>query len=379
VRRLLLLVGAIVLVDTMFFAAITPLLPYYSDRLDLTKAEAGVLAAAYPAGTLLAGLPAGWLAARAGVKPTVLVGLGGLAGSSLVFGVAENVLLLDAARFTQGLSGAASWAGALSWLVGAAPRERRGELIGSAFAAAIGGALLGPVLGATARATGPAAAFAGVAVLAAALFAWAVREPAAAPERVPILAGLRAAARNPAVVAGTCVIVLVGLFFGVVEVLLPLRLDELGASGAVIGAVFVGSSAVQALTSPLLGRLSDRRGRLGPIRASLLLAVTLALLLPLPEAVWPLALLGVVAGPTVGGLWVPGMALLSDGADAAGLHQGLAFALVNVAWASSQTVGAAGGGGAADALGDGAVYAALAAVMALALLGFLRKRGRVLH
>ncbi len=45
-RRLLLLVSAIVLVDTMFFAAITPLLPYYVDQLELSKAGAGVLAAA---------------------------------------------------------------------------------------------------------------------------------------------------------------------------------------------------------------------------------------------------------------------------------------------------------------------------------------------
>ncbi|HEX8053648.1 MAG TPA: MFS transporter, partial [Thermoleophilaceae bacterium] len=67
-RRLLLLVCAIVLVDTMFYAAITPLLPHYSDELGLSKAEAGVLAAAYPAGTLLGSLPSGWLAVRIGAK-----------------------------------------------------------------------------------------------------------------------------------------------------------------------------------------------------------------------------------------------------------------------------------------------------------------------
>ena len=34
-RRLLVLVGAIVLVDTMFFSALTPLLSHYVDKLDL--------------------------------------------------------------------------------------------------------------------------------------------------------------------------------------------------------------------------------------------------------------------------------------------------------------------------------------------------------
>ena len=40
-RRLFWLVAAVVLVDTMFFAAVAPLLPHYSDELDLSKTGAG--------------------------------------------------------------------------------------------------------------------------------------------------------------------------------------------------------------------------------------------------------------------------------------------------------------------------------------------------
>jgi predicted MFS family arabinose efflux permease len=75
VRRLFLLVAAVVLVDTSFYAAISPLLPEYADKLDLSKTAAGVLTASYAAGTLVGSLPGGWLAARAGVKPTLLLGL----------------------------------------------------------------------------------------------------------------------------------------------------------------------------------------------------------------------------------------------------------------------------------------------------------------
>jgi hypothetical protein len=74
-RRLLFLVGAIVLVDTMFFTALTPLLPHYVDKLDLGKGGAGLLQAMYPLGALLAAVPGGIAAARFGVKPTVMTGV----------------------------------------------------------------------------------------------------------------------------------------------------------------------------------------------------------------------------------------------------------------------------------------------------------------
>ena len=74
-RRLFWLVAAVVLVDTMFFAAVAPLLPRYADEFGLSKTAAGILGAAYPAGTFAAAIPSGWLAARWGVKPTVLLGL----------------------------------------------------------------------------------------------------------------------------------------------------------------------------------------------------------------------------------------------------------------------------------------------------------------
>ncbi len=124
-RRLLLLVGAIVLVDTMFFAALTPLLPHYEKELDLGKGGAGVLAAMYPAGALVAGIPSGVVVARLGVKRAVLIGLVLLAGTTVAFGLADSAWSLDLARFLQGISSAFSWTGGLAWLVAATPAKRR--------------------------------------------------------------------------------------------------------------------------------------------------------------------------------------------------------------------------------------------------------------
>ena len=136
-RRLLLLTGAIVLVDTAFFTALTPLLPHYVHELELGKGGAGVLQAMYPAGALLAAIPGGMAAARFGVKRTVLTGLILLAVTTTTFGFASSQWLLDLARFVQGVSSAFSWTGALSWLVAAAPPGRRGQLIGTAMGTAI--------------------------------------------------------------------------------------------------------------------------------------------------------------------------------------------------------------------------------------------------
>jgi hypothetical protein len=75
-------------------------------------------------------------------------------------------------------------------------------------------------------------------------------------------------------------------------------------------------------------------------------------------------------------LWVPGMAILSDGAEEAGLDQAMAFALVNLTWAGAQTVGSGGGGSLADAAGDWAAYGAVIGVVSAALIVSLRVRSR---
>src|SRR5439155_2769125 len=116
-RRLLFLTGAVVFVDTLFFAALTPLLPHYAQSLGLGKAGAGVLSAAYPAGAFLGAIPSGLVASRVGVKPTVLAGLTTVAACTVLFGIADSAWQLDLARFAQGLASAFSWTGALAWLV----------------------------------------------------------------------------------------------------------------------------------------------------------------------------------------------------------------------------------------------------------------------
>ena len=370
-RKLFPMVAAVVLVDTMFFAAVAPLLPHYSDELDLSKTAAGVLTAAYPAGVFAGSIPGGWLAARWGVKPTLLCGVAMLGVTSLVFGFANHIVLLDAARFVQGVGGAFMWAAGMAWLVSATPPERRGETIGAALGAAIVGVLFGPVLGGAATLVGPEIVFSGVGLVAAGLGAWAWQMPGVAPEPSRGLAALLAAVRRRPVLAGFWLFTLPALFAGVIEVLVPLRLDDLGASGAAIGAIFLLTAAVEAVLSPLAGRVSDRRGRLFPIRAGLAGAVVMAVVLPLPESV---ALLGVAVLFTfaaLGAFWAPAMAMLSDASEEAGLDLALAFSISNLAWAAGHLLGSGAGGALADATSDAVPYGLLGLVCAATLAGVI--------
>ncbi len=367
-RRLLILVGAIVLVDTMFFTALTPLLPHYVDKLGLGKAGAGLLQAMYPLGALLAAIPGGMAAARFGVKPTVLIGLSLLALTTVAFGLANSVWALDVARFVQGVSSAFSWTGALAWLVAASPPGRRGQLIGSAFGAAIAGALFGPVLGAVASFTGTAAAFATVAGLAVVLAVAAWRTPAATPEQAQPVRMLFRSLGMRRIQIPMWLCVLPALLFGNLSVLAPLRLSDLGWGAAAVGATYLVMAGVEASWAPILGRASDHLGRLRPLRAALLASAIVTLLLPWPESAWLLALVLVSAGFAFGSFWTPAMSMITDEAESAGLDYGYAFALVNIAWAPGQAGGAAIGGAVASATSDKVVYFGLSCLCLLTLL-----------
>jgi predicted MFS family arabinose efflux permease len=371
-RRLLFLTGAIILVDTLFFAALTPLLPHYAATLGLGKGGAGVLAGAYPAGALLGSIPSGIVAARLGVKPTVLIGMTVVAATTAAFGLLQEAWQLDVARFCQGVASSFSWTGALAWLIAAAPSGRRGRLIGQAFAAAVGGALLGPVLGGIASKAGTGWTFGAVAAASLAVAAWAALTPAAKPERPSGLRTVLTALRDRRIAFAAWCVVLPGTLFGTLSVLAPLRLAALGFGPVAIGATWFVTGALETVNSVAVGRLSDRLGPLAPIKAALVASAITAVLLPWPDSRFELAVLVGCAGLAFGAFYTPGMTLLTHAAEQRGLDYGYAFALVNLAWAPGQTTGSALGGAVAERTSDAVPYLALALICLLTLFGLWR-------
>lgn len=374
-RRVLYLAGAIVLVDTIFFTALTPLLPHYAHTFGLGKAGAGVLAAAYPAGALVGAIPSGIVAARLGVKPTVLIGMTVVALTTALIGFAATAWEVDLARLGQGLASAFSWTGALAWLVAAALPGRRGALIGQAFACAVGGALLGPALGGIASLAGTRVTFSVVAAASLAVVVWALLTPAARPEEPEGIGALVRALGDRRIQLGIWLVVLPALLFGTLSVLAPLRLAQLGFGAVAIGALWLGTAAVESVNNIWIGRVADSSGPLVPIRGALLGSILVGALLPWPDHGFELAALVVCAGLAFGSFYTPGMTLLTHAAEARRLDYGYAFALINVAWAPGQAGGAALGGAIAEATSDTVPYLALAGLAALTLAGLRGVKG----
>jgi MFS family permease len=375
-HRILAVTGSIVFLDAMLFGAIIPLLPSFAETYELGKLEAGALLGAYGAGALLGGIPGGLLVGRIGPKRGLYIGLGALALASLAFALAGGPVALGLSRFVQGMSSAVTWAAALSWVATSTPRERRGQALGSVFGLAVLGFVVGPMFGGVAHLVGIRWSFLGIAVVAAALALVVVPLPTAGRDE-----GRRGAVRTAlgdrAFVGGLWLNTLPALFFGVLDVLVPLSLDDAGYGALAIAAVFVTAGLVEVVVNPIVGRVSDRRGRLLPVRVSLTASIVVACAIAFATQPLVVAALVVAASVSFGGFYTPGMALVADRADRAGLPQGIGFGITNSAWAVGALAGPAVGGALAQAFGDPVPYLLCAGLCALTLVTALRGAGRL--
>jgi MFS family permease len=367
VRNLLALVSTIIFVDVMLFTALTPLIPGYAEEFDLSKTGAGILVGAFGAGAIIGGVLGGITATKLSPKRAVIGGLLLLGLASLGFAAADSAAMLSGARFIQGLSSTITWSGALTWLAVTAPRERRGEVIGIAFGVAVFGAVLGPIFGGVAEVVGTRPSFTGVAVVAFVCAAVSAL-PQATPAESVSIAGLSRALRDPRFLGGLWLNTLPAFLFGMLVVLGPLALDAGGWSALAIAVVFFVAGLLEAGLSPIMGRVTDRRGRLLPIRVALAASIVVAAGLAAASEPLVIAFLVGAAALGFGGFYTPGMALTSHRADAAGLAQGLAFGVMNSAWALGEMTGPVLSGALASAYGDAVPYLTGAGLCALTLV-----------
>ena len=367
-RRVLLLASAMVFLDLTFFTAIAPLLPSYKHDLGLSTAQAGILTAAYAAGTLALSLPGGYIASRFGPRRTVIAGLFVFAVATLLFGFLKSAWPLDGARFIQGIASALIWSGALTWLINSYPEDKRGQVIGSALGTAVAGSLLGPVLGSLAASIGTEIVFGGVFFVALGLAFLAWREPdTVVTENQPLREVLHCMVDRELIEAAIFVSS-PSLMFGAIDVLLPLRINNLGGGHALIAGAFVGGAAIESVLSPIAGRLSDRVGRRAPYVLGMAICAVAMLVFAAADSLVVVVLALLITSLGSGLCFAPAMTLISDAAEASGLHQGYAVGVTNMAWAAAQVVGSVTGAAIAGVTGDAAPSIAIAGVLVVTIL-----------
>jgi predicted MFS family arabinose efflux permease len=358
--------------EAALYSAATPLLPHFTEQLELSRFGAGTLAGAYPAGQLLGAAVAGASIRRVGVRRVSAAGFVALTLSTLIFGAAQTALVLDLGRFCQGVGAGLAWVGALAWLVSVAGPERRGQAIGSALGATLIGALVGPLLGTIAQAAGITTTYVAIALAAAVIGSVVVR---AQPRGIAAddVVRARGALRRPPLPTLLMLNLLPGWFLGGTNLLVALRLDELGAGSVAIGATFLVTAGISAVLSPVIGQLSDRRGAHVPLLCGLVVLAVGTLLLAVPDGVLALSILTVVVcGAALVAFTVPVMAELNLRAEAAGVSAGAAAAILNLAFALGELAGAQTSGVAADLVSDLAALTLLAAAGAAGVIAYAR-------
>ena len=354
------LASAVVFVEEISYSLIVPLLPTFAHQLRLGKQSVGLLAGSYLFGMAVAALPAGRLTDRIGPRAATVLGLAGLSGTTIAFGLARSFELLLLARVLQSFAGALAWAGAMAWLLAQAPGDVRGRVVGIALGAGFAGVAVGPLVGGLVVAVGFMPVLVPVALLAMSLCGVAARVPApratAPPTETP-----RGWLRSRQGFAGVSGLLVAALVMGAWIPLLPLALKSQGVSEAGIALVFSASGLAQAGAALLLGRLTDRVGgyRLLPI-GLVSLALT-AIALAASIGVIGLATV-IVAGTLAVQLAItPSLALIAQAGSSRGVGAGAVWGSMNLTWCAGMCLGSVGSTGIAARAGDGVAWIVLAA------------------
>jgi MFS family permease len=375
VRGVVLLCGVVLLLDTTFFAVLSPLLAGYAASAHLDQAAVGLLVAAYPLGAVLGAIPAGNLVSRLGPRAVLVTGMLTIAATTVLFALAATGPQLIGYRFVQGVGGVLAWTAAMTWVSTVAPVDRRGELVGRVLGMAVIGSAIGPVIGALATLLGTTPVFVGLGLVFVVLSGMARRFPAPPVSPSP---GWRHALRllgDHRLRLGMWLLALGGIGAGAINTLAPITLAEVGVTAVGTSAVFLVMAVAAALTSPRVGRSADRRGR--PVVAIAILVVATAALLAtglVSRAGGPLPLLVallIVSFTVLEAGYVPGSAFLADGTADAHASRGEVLALANLAWASAMALASVLAGVLASRWGEVAPYAAVAVCTAATLPEFV--------
>lgn len=333
----------VIFTDMVGYGVISPSIPLFAKTLAATDAQMGFAFAGYPIAFTLTVLPLGMFVDRVGKNWLIVtVAMFVLALASVLMAFAASVTMLVFARALQGFASAAAWVASQPLIArgtgGASELDSR-EMSVVTVAAGLG-VIAGPLLGGVGEMATPFLINAGLAFVwgVAALFLLTREGTAGAGEKPPF----RDLLRRKGIVIACIAIFCSCACFGILELLLPLRLDRLGYAKLAIGLFFGVFSVVYVAAQPLISRWIDARGGYEPIYVgSLGLAVMMVLIVYGAGITTLSAMLG-LAGVFSGTLFLASMYVVGQ-ASAEG-QRGSAYALWNLAFSLGYLVGPTVGG-----------------------------------
>ncbi|TML20905.1 MAG: MFS transporter [Actinobacteria bacterium] len=378
-RRTLVPIYALVLLETLVWIAIVPLAPTFAAELHLSPVETGMILSAASLAALVIALPFGRLADRVGARRVTIASAALFTLSTLGQGLADEFWSLMLSRAMFGLAFGTMWGAGAAWLSDSLTDERRAGALAAATTVSGVGFTVGPVFAGTlADRSDTGTPFLLVAVAAAAVTgALVVAAPAATwhstHEHLPDV--LRAAGRDKLVLAAIVIIALIGLVGGGVNLLVPLRLRANGVSAGEIGLLFSVGSGIYTVVSAVVARLGARAAslRVGGAAAlgtggSLLLVLVSSSTL----AASAFVLLRAPFWSTMDTIILP---LAAAGAHRSSIGRGSVMGLLTLGWAAASTVGPLLAGAISSAAGDTVAFATMVVWCVLAGVWLLR-RGR---
>ncbi len=358
--------------------AVIPFVPTYTETYGLSFFEAGLIVAAPALAMLVLSLPVGLLSDRIGARVVTVAASALLVVSALGQALADSYGLVLASWTLFGVTSAVIYTASPAWLAASASARHRVSVLGGIAMSAGLGLMVGPAFaGLLSERFGPETPFLVIAAAAAAVTVGLVLQPS--PPAATIVHGtfsLRALVREPHSASALALMFFIGASVGIVNLLVPLRLDGDGLGSGAIGVAFTASTALFVLTSGHVARLG---GRVPLLVASGTAALALAVVLLIPVfavAAWPVVLFLALRAPPWAVVSTISNPLSAEGAVLAGVGVGFGLGLMNVCWAAGNLGGPLAGGAVAGVVGDRPVFALLALTGAAIGIAVLRMHPR---
>lgn len=367
--------GVIAFFVMLGFGVVIPVLPVYVRSFGVGYFEIGAVVAAFALMRLVATPFVGWLTDRGGARTILAIGIGLVAVSSGLTGLAQSYIELLLLRGAGGIGSAMFSVSAMTLLLGSAPSAQRGRSVGFYQGGFLIGGMAGPAVGGALAAISLRAPFffyAGT-LLIAGLIGLFLLQPAhaqkvkdAAP-RVP----LPVVIRDRRFIAACLANLAQGWSsMGVRSALVPVLVVELlHETAAVTGIAFAVAAVAQALALGPAGRFVDTIGRRPAMIGAFAVGAVLIMAIPYVESVAMLIVLLCLYGIAAAFM---GTAPAASLGDAAGPHNARPVAIFSAFSDAGAIVGPLVAGALLDAFSYPVAFGSAAVLMVIAALYSLR-------